>query len=265
MTLLHIVVLAIIQGLTEFLPVSSSAHLILGSRLFGWPDQGLVFDVATHLGTLCAVLVYFRHDLAQLLRAVFVPPRTASERRHRSLAICLVWASLPALAIGAFAAHAVEQSLRNLHVIAWATVVFALLLWLADALGRRTRSLEDMKLPHAVLVGLAQALALVPGTSRSGVTITMARALGYSPEAAARFSFLLAVPVLAAAGGYGVLRVVTGESNIDWQVFGLGLVLSAGAGWVCIAAFLALLRRFGLGPFIAYRLALGALLLWLAG
>jgi undecaprenyl-diphosphatase len=263
MTLLKIVVLAVIQGLTEFLPVSSSAHLILGGKVFGWPDQGLVFDVATHLGTLLAVFVYFRHELAEMMRAWLVPARTEGDRQHRALAVYLGVASIPALAVGAMAHEWVEAALRDVRVIAWATIGFGALLWLGDVYGKTQRRVGQMTLGSAIMIGLAQALALIPGTSRSGITITMGRFLGFSPEAAARFSFLLAIPVVTAAGGYGALRVATGDAAIDWPQFALALGFSALAGWVCIAAFLALLRRVGLLPFVLYRLALGLALLWL--
>lgn len=263
MTLVQIIVLSLVQGLTEFLPVSSSAHLILGGQAFGWTDQGLVFDVATHLGTLFAVLFYFRHDLAAMTASALRPARTADDRRNRSLLGAIVLASLPVLIVGFLARDLVEQYLRDVRVIAWMTIVFGLLLWLADVAAPRVRSLADLRWRPAVLIGLAQVCALVPGVSRSGVTITAGRALGFSPDAAARFSFLLAVPVIAAAGGYGALKVLTGEAPIDWLQFLLALAFSAFAGWVCIAAFLALLRRVGLLPFVIYRLALGVLLLWL--
>jgi undecaprenyl-diphosphatase len=262
-TLLQIVVLAVIQGLTEFLPVSSSELLILGSKVFGWPDQGLVFDVATHLGTLLAVFVYFRHDLIEMLRAWLQPVRTEQDRQHRSMAAFLGLASVPALLTGLLVHDMVELHLRDLHIIAWATLSFGLLLWLADVIGPRTRELGQMTLNGALLIGLAQALALVPGISRSGITITAGRLLGFTPEAAARFSFLLAIPIIGAAGAYGALRVATGDTDIQWGQFLLALSLSAVAGWVCIAAFLALLKRVGLMPFVIYRLALGLGLLWM--
>ncbi len=264
MTLLQIIVLAIIQGLTEFLPVSSSAHLILGSKAFGWPDQGLVFDVATHLGTLFAVLVYFRRELLEMAGAWLRPVAGPVDQQHRSLAAYLVLASVPALLVGALAHDLVEAYLRDVRVIAWTTLGFGLLLWLADSVGDKRREVGQMDLRAALLIGLAQALALVPGASRSGVTITMGRLLGFTPEAAARFSFLLAIPVVAAAGGYGALRVLTGDTEINWLQFALAVVLAAAAGWVCIAACLALLRRVGLLPFVLYRLALGIALLAIA-
>jgi undecaprenyl-diphosphatase len=254
--------LALIQGLTEFLPVSSSAHLILGSRVFGWPDQGLVFDVATHLGTLIAVLVYFRRELLDMARAWLGPVRSATDRQNRVMVIYLAIASVPALLTGFLAHDLIEFYLRDVRIIAWTTIGFGLLLWLADFVGSRQRDILEISFKSALLIGLAQVFALIPGASRSGVTITAGRFLGFSPDAAARFSFLLAVPVVAAAGGYGVLRVASGDSHIDWGQFMLALVFAAIAGWVCIAAFLALLKRVGLLPFVVYRLLLGVLLLW---
>lgn len=262
MTLVQIIVLALIQGLTEFLPVSSSAHLILGSRVFGWPDQGLVFDVATHLGTLVAVLIYFRHELFEMLRACVGPARSAEDLRHRNLAVYLAVASIPALLIGFLAHDLVEHFLRDVRVIAWTTIGFGLLLWLADAVGSRRKELDKISFSNAFFVGCAQTLALIPGVSRSGITITAGRFLGLKPDAAARFSFLLAIPIIAAAGGYGALRVATGDASIEWFQFGLAMSLSAIAGWACVAAFLALLKRVGLIPFVIYRLLLGVVLFW---
>jgi len=263
LTLIQIIVLALIQGLTEFLPVSSSAHLILGSRVFGWPDQGLVFDVATHLGTLLAVLIYFRRDLIEMAGACLSPVRDDQDRRHRKLAVYLALASIPALLAGFAARDLVELFLRDVRVIAWATIGFGLLLWLADAVGSKRRTLEETTLKDALVIGLAQALALIPGVSRSGVTITAGRFLGLSPDAAARFSFLLAIPIIAAAGGYGALRVALGDAPIDWAEFGLAMGLAALSGWVCVAAFLAVLRHVGLMPFVLYRLLLGMVLVWM--
>ena len=262
MTLIQIIVLSLIQGLTEFLPVSSSAHLILGSKMFSWPDQGLVFDVATHLGTLFAVLVYFRKDLWNM-----VLPWISADNRDaasRKLGLTLVLASIPAIVAGGLLHGWVENSLRDTRIIAFTTIGFGLLLWWADARFARNKSLQDMNMKPGILIGLAQMLALVPGTSRSGITITMGRMLGFSADGAARFSFLLSIPVIAAAGGYGVLKMLLHDAPIDWSQFALAVVLSALAGWLCIAAFLALLQRVGLVPFVIYRLALGLILLWLA-
>jgi undecaprenyl-diphosphatase len=261
MTLIQIIVLSVIQGLTEFLPISSSAHLILGSKVFGWPDQGLVFDVATHMGTLLAVLVYFRRDLADMVRAM--AGRTADDA-SRTLGVTLIVASIPAIVAGALFHDLVEAFLRSPRVIAFATIGFGLLLWWADARFAHRKTLQDMALKPGVMIGLAQVLALIPGTSRSGITITMGRMLGFDANSAARFSFLLSIPIIAAAGVFGLLRMLMYITPIDWFQFGLAILFSALAGWFCIAAFLALLQRVGLVPFVIYRLVLGAALLWIA-
>ena len=261
MTLIQIIVLSLIQGLTEFLPVSSSAHLILGSKVFNWPDQGLVFAVATHLGTLLAVLVYFRKDLMNMVRPWISP--VGGDEGARRLGLTLLVASIPAIIAGGLLHGWVESALRDTRVIAFSTIGFGLLLWWADARFAKSKSNADMTMRSGIMIGLAQMLALVPGTSRSGITITAGRMLGFSADAAARFSFLLSIPVIAAAGGYGMLRMLSGDTPIDWLQVSLGIMLSALAGWVCIAAFLALLKRFGLQPFVIYRLALGLALLWI--
>jgi len=262
MTLIQIIVLSLIQGITEFLPVSSSAHLILGSKVFDWPDQGLVFDVATHLGTLLAVIVYFRNDLWNMIKPWLSQKR--EDEVSRKLGLTLVVASIPAIIAGGLLHGWVESALRDTRVIAISTIGFGLLLWWADARFSRSKVLADMSMKPGILIGLAQMLALVPGTSRSGITITMGRMLGFSADSAARFSFLLSIPIIAAAGAYGVLRMLLHDASIDWFQFSLAVVLSALAGWLCIAAFLALLRRVGLIPFVIYRLALGVVLLWIA-
>ena len=263
MSLIQVVVLALIQGLTEFLPISSSAHLILGGRAFGWPEQGLIFDVATHFGTLIAVLVYFRRDLGLMVSACLHAPDREEEKQRRRLAGLIVLASLPALAAGFLASNFVEGHLRNVEVIAWTTIGFGLLLWWADARGPKTMPLRYLGLRQALFVGLAQVLALVPGASRSGVTITAGRLLGLDAHAAARFSFLLSIPVIAGAGAYGAWRVSAGTAQINWGEFWLGAGVAALAGWACIAAFLALVKRIGLFPFVIYRLLLGFILLWM--
>ncbi len=263
MSLVQLIVLALIQGLTEYLPVSSSAHLILGSLFFQWPDQGLVVDTATHLGTLLAVLVYFRKDLAEMAAAWLRPVRCEPDRQHRRLAACLALASIPVLLVAGLAHEWIETHLRDVRIVAWSTVVFGVLLGIAHLKGPQRTEIEGFNLKSALLVGLAQALALIPGTSRSGITITAARFLGFTADASARFSFLLAIPVVAAAGLFSTLKIAGGEATVEWSGFFVAVGVSAGAGWLCIAAFLALLQRVGLMPFVVYRLLLGAVLFWI--
>ncbi len=264
MTLLQIAVLAIIQGLTEFLPVSSSAHLILASHLFRWPDQGLVLDVSVHLGTLLAVVIYFRYDLLNLVRAWREPPDDPVTIQRRVLGKALLIGTVPVVAAGALFYDLVAHALRDVRVIAWATLAFGLALLAADRWAPRYRKLDSLGLQDGLLIGLAQALALVPGTSRSGATLTMGRLLGFTPSEAARFSFLLSIPVIAAAGLRGLWSLFTAGTGLAWLQFLVAVGFAAVAGWFCIAAFLALLSRVGLVPFIVYRLALGLVLLGLS-
>lgn len=264
MTLLQIAVLAIVQGLTEFLPVSSSAHLILAGRLFDWPDEGLEMDVAVHVGTLLAVLIYFRHELLGLVRAWGAPPDDAVTLQRRRLGIGLLVGTVPVVVVGAVFYDLIAAHLRSVMVIAVATLVFGFALLLADRLCPRYRDLREMRLSHAVWIGLAQVLALIPGTSRAGATLTMGRILGFTPDAAARFSFLLSIPVIAAAGLRGGWELLSAGPGVAWLSFFVAVVFAALAGWFCIAAFLALLARVGLLPFILYRFALGLILLGIA-
>ncbi len=261
---LHAIALALVQGLTEFLPISSSAHLILIPALLGWPDQGLAFDVAVHVGTLAAVVAYLRRDLERLaagwVRSVVRARPFSPESR---LAWMVIAATIPVGAAGLLAGDAVGHHLRSPAVIAIANLVFALLLLGADRWGSRARGVESLTLGHALLIGCAQAFALVPGASRSGVTITAGLALGLTPRAAARFSFLLAVPVIALAGGAEGLELLTAPGAVDWAWFGLGALVAGMSAYVCIGVFLALVAQVGLWPFAVYRIALGALLLGL--
>lgn len=257
MTLIQLIVLALVQGLTEFLPISSSAHLILPAELSDWEDQGLAFDAAVHLGTLAAVVAYFRRDLWRMALAVR-PRAPAADRR---LLGWLVLATLPAVIVGAAAASWIGANLRSGLVIAWATIIFALFLWAADRFAPQRHAVEAVGWKRALWIGLAQVLALVPGTSRAGVTITAGLALGLTREAAARFSFLMSIPVIAAAGGLMLLKTLRGGEPVDATQFLIGVLVSGTVAWATIALFLAWLKRHGMTPFVVYRLALGILLL----
>jgi len=258
-TALQILVLALIQGVSEFLPVSSSAHLILVAQLSTWGDQGLAFDAAVHAGTLTAVVMYFRSELIALARAGL--DRNGDPIQRRLLA-GLAIATLPALVVGALAADLIEIWLRSPLVIAITTIAFGLVLWLADRFGTRNRRLETLGIRGAVFIGLAQVLALVPGTSRSGITISAALALGLEREAAARYSFLLSIPIIAAAGGWGFVNGLADGGSFEFGRFLVAAAISGLFAWLTITVFLAWLRRFGMAPFVAYRLILGAFLLY---
>ncbi|KAA9131337.1 undecaprenyl-diphosphate phosphatase [Marinihelvus fidelis] len=261
MTALQVVVLAIVQGLTEFLPVSSSAHLVLVGQLAGWEDQGLVLDVAAHLGTLLAVVAWFHRDLLRMAAAVFGAGPGERVQQDRRLALTLLTACLPVLLVGALAFDAVSTYLRDIRVVAATTLIFGVLLWIADRFAPANKAIEQLGLRPGLAIGVAQVLALVPGVSRSGITITMARALGFDALSAARFSFLLSIPVIAAAGLFGAWEIASGAVKVPWGAFWATVILSAAAGWACISVFLALLERVGLTPFVIYRLVLGVALL----
>ncbi|MBF5057064.1 bacitracin resistance protein BacA/undecaprenol kinase [Alcanivorax sp. 521-1] len=253
-------ILALIQGLTEFLPISSSAHLILPSQVLGWPDQGLAFDVAVHLGTLLAVVVYYRRDLWGMTRGAgqgLVERRMNPDLR---LGLLVVLATIPAVAAGFLLKDLIENELRSAAVIAATTVVFGVALWLADVLGARRRGVDQVGVGSALLIGLAQAVALIPGTSRSGITITAALALGFRREDAARFSFLMSVPVILGAGLLKTKDLIDSQQAVDWAHMALGVAASAITAYLTIVFFLRLLDRLGMLPFMVYRLLLGAIL-----
>ncbi|HKJ70138.1 MAG TPA: undecaprenyl-diphosphate phosphatase [Gammaproteobacteria bacterium] len=261
MTYLQALILALLQGITEWLPVSSSAHLILFPRLMGWPDQGLGFDVAVHAGSLTAVLVYFRSEIAAMAAdwgRSLVSRRLAGEAR---LAWAVLLGTIPVGLAGLAFKDVVETAMRDPRILAWALIGFGVVLWAADRWGRRLRSEHQLTWRDVALIGCAQALALIPGTSRSGITMTAGLAVGWTREASARFSFLLAVPVIVLAGGLDVIDVIEGQVRQPVDILAVGFAASAVAAYLCIRAFLAAIARIGMTPFVVYRIALGALLL----
>lgn len=263
--LLQSTLLAIIQGLTEFLPISSSAHLILPSQLFGWQDQGLAFDVAVHVGSLFAVVLYFRQDLLLLVRAWLhsLASRTVgSNPEYAQLAWCLLLASLPAAIAGFLGRSLVSEYARDAQVIAFTSIGFGLLLWWADARLRRGKNLQAISWQQGLLIGFAQALAIIPGTSRSGITMTVALLLGFSRQAAARFSFLLAVPVIAGSGLLQALDLLAQDvTAAQWLLLAYAAIVSSLVALLCIHYFLRLIEQIGYMPFVIYRVLLGVLLL----
>lgn len=260
MTVLHAIVLALVQGVTEFLPISSSAHLILVPVLFGWADQGLAFDVAVHLGALIAVLAYFRHDVAGLTHGSLRWLGGGGMNPEARLALWIALGTVPVGLAGLLLGGQIEAHLRDPVIIAVTTIVFALLMWWADT-RRAGRSLDSMGWRDVLLIGLAQALALIPGTSRSGITMTAALAAGLSREAAARFSFLLSIPVILLASGLKGLELLGSPVAVDWTALLVGVVVSAVSAYVCIALFLNTITRLGFLPWVVYRLVLGGVLL----
>lgn len=256
MSFIEIIVLALLQGLTEFLPISSSAHLILPSQLLGWQDQGVGFDVAVHVGTLLAVVWYFRQDVGRMLVA-WVQSFAGRRDQDSRLAWQIIVATIPAGAFGLLASDLIEQYGRSAYVIASTTILFGLLLWWSDAKAKGNKDEHQASWKDAILIGFAQALALIPGTSRSGVTMTAALMLGLNRVAAARFSFLMSIPVIVMAGGYEGLKMVKAGAMVDWNEIALGTAISFASALACIHWFLKILARLGMLPFVLYRLALG--------
>lgn len=261
MDLFHIIVLAVLQGLTEFLPISSSAHLILVPVLTGWPDQGLAFDVSVHVGTLSAVVWYFRRELVTMARdwgLSLARRETVGESR---LAWGVLLGTIPVGLVGLLFKDVIETTLRSPLVIAWATIGFGLLLWWADARGKQLRDEHRVSWRDVAVIGLAQAVALIPGTSRSGITMTAGLMMGLSRTGAARFSFLLSIPVIVLAGLLEAKDLLEAAGPVDWRSLILGALLSGVSAYVCIVLFLKALTRMGMTPFVIYRLLLGGFLL----
>ncbi|MDX1587369.1 MAG: undecaprenyl-diphosphate phosphatase [Oleiphilaceae bacterium] len=261
MDILQIIVLALVQGLTEILPVSSSAHLVLVPVFTGWRDQGLSFDVALHVGTVMAVILYFRKDLFTMATAWLRSVTGGGNSQEAQLAWGVILGTIPAGAAGLLLGGMVETHLRSPFFVAFTLIGFALLLWFADIRGKRQREVSSIGISDAVMIGMAQALALMPGVSRSGVTMTAGLALGLTRVAAARFSFLLSVPVILAAGSLETVHLVRSEEAVEWAPLFWGALLAGITTYACVHLLLKLLNRVGMWPFVLYRLVLGTGLL----
>lgn len=259
MTPEQIILLAIVQGITEFLPISSSGHLALIPAITGWPDQGQVTDVMVHVGSLVAVIVYFWRDVLNLIRGGLDLLRLRMNDNSR-MALYILVATIPAVAFGLFLKKSgYGDSLRSVEVIAWNAIIFGVLMYVADVIGKQTKVMEDMKMSPAVTMGFAQALALIPGTSRSGITMTAARFMGFSRPEAARFSFLLGIPAIAGAGAFVTLDAI--ESGIEISNGAImAAVLTFFAALAAIAFLMAFVKRSSFLIFTIYRILLGLLL-----
>ncbi len=262
------VVLGLVQGLTEFLPISSSAHLRVVGEAFGWDDPGAAFTAITQIGTEAAVLLYFRSDIARIVTSWLRslrrggPPLDADAR----MGWLIIVGSVPIVVLGLLFQDQIETTFRDLRVVATALVLFSLVLFWADRVGAKRRELGTLTVGHGIAFGFAQAAALVPGVSRSGGTITMGLFLGYSRAAAARYSFLLAVPAVLGSGFFQVYEALTGDiagAGVDWGPTILATVLAFGVGLTVIAWLLRYLDRGSFTPFVVYRVVVGLLVLGL--
>jgi undecaprenyl-diphosphatase len=270
---LEAIILGIVQGLTEFLPISSTGHLILAEKVLGISsdDFGLRFDAAIHLGTLAAVLVYFRERILRYIQAWFesLRARKWDVSVDSKVAWLLVIGTIPAGILGYLLESTAEDTFRDPLLVGLMLIIFSAPMWAAEQCGKQTRGLESATPKDAVVLGFAQSIALVPGVSRSGITISTGMLSGFKREDAAIFAFLLAVPVIAAAGGKQVLDIITGSaesSTLDNEllVYGVGLITSAIVGYAAVAFLLRYLRFNTLTVFIVYRLVLGAIVVALA-
>jgi undecaprenyl-diphosphatase len=265
MSLEQLVLLALVQGITEFLPISSSGHLALVHELTGWADQGIMVDVAVHGGTLGAVLLYFRHDVwkmivgaAKLLRGRMTP--------DGQLALYIAVATLPIVLVGYLLLKSgMVGSLRTAEIVAWGNLVFAIILWISDRIGLTVRRMDHMSWGSAIAIGLSQVLALIPGASRAGVTISTARFLGFERAEAARFSMLLSIPTILGASVASSIAVYEAGNVALGMDMAVAALLSLGAALIAIHLFMKMMAHMTLTPFVIYRLVLGAfLLIWIA-
>jgi len=255
--------LALLQGLTEFLPISSSAHLILLPLLNGWKDQGLAFDVAVHIGSLTAVVWYFRKELTTMSKDWTSSVAQRQSVGESRLAWAVLLGTIPVGLAGLIFHDFISIELRSPLVIATTTIGFGLLLGWADWKGKQTRDEHTLTWGDVAFVGVAQAIALIPGTSRSGITMTAGLMLGLDRSAAARFSFLLSIPVIVLSGGLETVKLIQADTVVDWATLLSATALSALAAYVCIHLFLKVIAKMGMWPFVVYRLILGAVLLYI--
>ncbi|ODS23715.1 undecaprenyl-diphosphatase [Candidatus Endobugula sertula] len=262
METLHIIVLAVIQGVTEFLPISSSGHLILPNGLLGWPKQGLTFDVAVHVGTLVAVVTYFRQDIMAMTYAWCLSAFKQQHSDNSRIAWYVILATIPAGLGGLLFNDFIETNLRTTVVIAITTILFGVLLgWSDRSAIVKEKELASLTVKIVFIIGVAQALALIPGTSRSGITITAALLCGFQRDAAARFSFLMSIPIITLSGGYKALQLVN-VADVSGSDMALGALVAAASAFLCIHYFLKFINNIGMMPFVVYRLLLGGFLLF---
>lgn len=263
MSYLEAIILALVQGLTEFLPISSSGHLILAPRFFGWSDQGPAFDIAVHLGSLLAVCFYFRDEILDIIRAWTASVTGKGSPYYEGEAKfgwSIVIATIPVCIVGLVWHDDIQIHLRSPMLIAATTLLFGIVLWLADRRGGRGDDEHVMRFRWALLIGCAQAIALIPGTSRSGITITAGLLLGLSRQAAARFSFLMSIPVILLASMNEVRELVEQKAPVHWDIMFIGTLVSAVSAYLCIRYFIKLLEKVSMLPFAIYRIFLAAVI-----
>lgn len=265
MPLYYLLILALIQGLTEFLPISSSGHLILLPSLSHQTDQGQIVDVAAHLGTLTAVVFFFWKDLRPAVTALPGMCRGRFQTPGARLVLLLSWTTLPVICFGLLLkATGLNDHLRSIEVIGWTMLLFGLMLYVVDQKGGTEKVASDWSFRDALWMGLAQAIALIPGTSRSGITISAARWLGYDRENAARLSMLMSIPAILASGGYLAIEAAATANMAAMRDGAIVAVFSCAAALLALSLMMRLLRSVSFTPYVIYRILLGTLLLWIA-
>ena len=265
MPILHLAIVALIQGVTEFLPVSSSGHLILLPNLTGLDDQGQVIDVAVHVGTLVAVILYFWSDVRRAAIGLPKVARRQIDDQNAWLALCLLVATIPVILAGLLLKlTGLDDAMRSIAVVGWATLVFGIVLYWADQTGGRDKTADRWSLKDASIMGLSQALALIPGTSRSGITITAARRLGYERTDAARLAMLMSIPTILASGLLLGLEVVVSLNAAAARDAAIAAVFAFVAALIALALMMRLLQSVSFTPYVIYRIALGLVILWIA-
>lgn len=265
MPILHLILVAAIQGITEFLPISSSGHLILLPNLTDMEDQGQVIDVAVHVGTLGAVVLYFWPDVRRAILGLPKVARRQIDDQNARLALCLIIATVPVVLVGLiFTLTGLDDMLRSVAVVGWMTLIFGIVLYWADQTGPTEKIAENWSIKDAVTMGLAQILALIPGTSRSGITISAARRLGYAREDAARLAMLMSIPTILASGILLGAEVVFSMDGAAARDAGIAAAFAFGMAFAALALMMRLLRSISFTPYVIYRIALGVVLLWIA-
>lgn len=267
MSIFEIFLLSLIQGLTEFLPISSSGHLILLPQLLGWQDHSLEVDVAVHMGTLCSVLIYFRNQLWEMIIDSLTYLFTGFTKKYFTpnvkLSLMIIIATIPAIIFGFILKKMGQESVRSVKVIAFTSIFFGILLYLADRFAKHLHSMNDLSMGKGFLIGVAQAIALIPGTSRSGICITAGRFLGLNRLAAARFAFLLSIPAILGAGVLTTVDAIKSGTPLFTMDVGLAIVFSFIFGLLAIQFMMTYLAKYSLLPFTLYRIALGIILLFI--
>ncbi|MBL4693534.1 MAG: undecaprenyl-diphosphate phosphatase [Magnetovibrio sp.] len=264
MPFFHIAVLALVQGITEFLPISSSGHLVLVPWLVGWEDQGVTLDVAVHVGTLGAVVVYLWRDIIMILAGLWRVIKGKGVNDGARIGFLLVLGTLPVVGAGYWMHKAMPEGIRSIEVIGWATLGFGLVLWMTDKFGLTLRRMEHLGVSDVLIIGISQCLALIPGTSRSGITMAAGRLLGMERVDCARFSMLLSIPAIVGAGVLKGLDLYKSGDVLQMNTALTGIGLSFVSALVAIALMMAWLRRASFTPFVLYRIALGGALLAVA-